>query len=133
VKDRELPEDVRNLIRNSIPTLEALELFMGLARSGDHAWTLGEVASLPAAEGLSPSAVANFLTTLEEQGFLHQTQPGHYRYQSESPEATTAVQGLIRAYDERPVTLIRTVYAIADSRRIQGFADAFRIKPKRDS
>lgn len=132
MKDRELPEDVRNLIRNSVPTLEALELFMGLVRSGDRAWTLGDVAFLPAAEGLSPSAVANFLTTLEEQGFLQQAPPGQYRFQPASPEVAAAAQGLIRAYDERPVTLIRTVYAIADSRRIQGFADAFRLKPKRD-
>ncbi|HSE52395.1 MAG TPA: helix-turn-helix domain-containing protein [Gemmatimonadales bacterium] len=76
MKSQELPDDVRNLIRNSIPTLEVLEPFMGLVRNGDRAWTLGEVASLPAAQGLSPSAVARFLTTLEEQGLLQQTQLG---------------------------------------------------------
>jgi hypothetical protein len=39
-----------------------------------------------------------------------------------------AIGLLLRAYNERPVTLIRTVYAIADAKKIQAFADAFKIK-----
>jgi hypothetical protein len=40
----------------------------------------------------------------------------------------SAIGLLLRAYNERPVTLIRTVYAIADAKKIQAFADAFKIK-----
>jgi hypothetical protein len=37
------------------------------------------------------------------------------------------VRTLAQAYRERPVTLIRVIYALRDS-RIQSFADAFRLR-----
>ena len=44
------------------------------------------------------------------------------------PEALDANVGtLAQAYRERPVTLIRVIYALRDS-RIQSFADAFRLR-----
>jgi hypothetical protein len=48
-----------------------------------------------------------------------------------SAERAPAVRGVAEAYNTRPVTLIRTLYALADRKRIQSFADAFRLR-KRD-
>jgi len=37
------------------------------------------------------------------------------------------VRTLARAYQERPVTLIRVIYALRDT-KIQSFADAFKLR-----
>ena len=42
------------------------------------------------------------------------------------PEATH-VEMLAKAYRERPVTLVRIIYALRDS-KVQSFADAFRLR-----
>ena len=42
-------------------------------------------------------------------------------------EASRFVETLAQAYVQRPVTLIRVIYALRDS-KIQTFADAFKIR-----
>ena len=84
-------------------------------------------------EALRPSAVTEpvlreFLALFRTQGILSQTPDGRILYRPDSPAVESAIGLLLRAYNERPVTLIRTVYAIADAKKIQAFADAFKIK-----
>jgi hypothetical protein len=49
------------------------------------------------------------------------------RYRPYSDEAHRHVQTLAKAYEERPVTLIRLIYALRD-RKIRSFADAFKLR-----
>lgn len=84
-------------------------------------------------EGLRPTAVTEpvvreALALLRTQGILSETPEGRILYRPNSPAVESAIGLLLRAYNERPVTLIRTVYAIADAKKIQAFADAFKIK-----
>jgi hypothetical protein len=50
-----------------------------------------------------------------------------YRYRPAGPELETHVATLAQAYEQRPVTLIRLIYALRDT-RIRSFADAFRLR-----
>ena len=50
-----------------------------------------------------------------------------YRYRPSSPELAAHVATLAQAYEQRPVTLIRLIYALRDT-RIRSFADAFRLR-----
>ena len=126
--ERALPEPVRLLIHGSIPTIDALELLVVLARSPGHEWSLTELVSRVA--GLTEGAVREYLSGFRSLGILAEPSSGSYLYLPANELVAEAVAGLMRAYDERPVTLIRTVYEIADAKRIQAFADAFRIKKK---
>ena len=45
----------------------------------------------------------------------------------DDPELKAHVQTLAQAYEERPVTLIRLIYALRD-RKIRSFADAFKLR-----
>jgi hypothetical protein len=45
----------------------------------------------------------------------------------DDPALRGHVQTLAQAYEQRPVTLIRLIYALRD-RKIRSFADAFRLK-----
>ncbi|HEY5792614.1 MAG TPA: hypothetical protein VIS74_04905 [Chthoniobacterales bacterium] len=52
---------------------------------------------------------------------------GGFVFAPASEELRLAVDALEAAYNQRPVTLIRTIYALADH-KIQSFADSFKIK-----
>jgi hypothetical protein len=124
----ELPEEVRLLIRSSIPTMDALEILILLVRHPDRYWTaeaiVGELRHAPDAR----PAVARCLALFGAGGLLAQGDGGAVAYRPAAPELAATVTSLVQAYNERPVTLIRTLYAIADSRNIQALADAFRIR-----
>ena len=50
-----------------------------------------------------------------------------YRYSPATPALDAAVRALTKVYNERPVTLVRMIYAPKDE-KIRSFADAFRLK-----
>lgn len=123
----ELPENVRALIARAVPTIDALELLLQLVREPARSWTAAEL-SAGAPAGVREPGVAAFLDTLRAQNLVEEREPARYVYHAGTPALQQAVAGLLTAYRERPVTLIRTIYAIADSRAIQSFADAFKLK-----
>jgi hypothetical protein len=124
----ELPEEVRLLIRSSIPTVDALEILILLVRHPDRHWTVEAIGSELRYDLADRPAVTRCLGLFAATGLLGQGENDSVIYRPASPELAASVMKLVQAYDERPVTLIRTLYAIADSQRIQAFADAFRIR-----
>ena len=50
-----------------------------------------------------------------------------FTYDPLSAELERAIGELAHAYNERPVTLIRVLYRVADS-KIQSFADSFKLR-----
>lgn len=129
----ELPDDVRRLIRDCVPTLEALEIMLLLTRDPGREWSPHAVARLiqPGEGPISDSHVLAYLQSLAEHGILLRQPGGAFAYQPRDPGLIRAIEGLIVAYHQRPVTLIRTIYEAADLRNIRDFADAFRLR-KRD-
>lgn len=125
MKDSELSREVRELIFTSVPTLDALELLVCLARCPGRIWTLQQLAE--AIPQLKQAEAQDNLSLFVARRLVRAAGEGHEFAPGTAPLAE-AVVGLLRAYEERPVTLIRTVYAIADERKIQSFADAFRLK-----
>ena len=133
VVEAELPEDVRRLILASVPTLDALELLIGLVRRAPAIMTPDMLDRELGARRIGPEAITRYFQSLETQGILAEGPPGLFGYRPATGELDRAVQGLLRAYNERPVTLIRTVYELADQRRIQAFSDAFRLRKDRSA
>lgn len=128
----QLSEEVRALIRSSVPTLEALELLLLLRHDPVHAWDPATLLDAVNTGRLTEPQVEAFLRHLLEGGLLVQEPDGRFRFHPASPDRAAAVEGLVKAYNEQPVTLVRTVYEIADSRNIQRFADAFRLKSDKE-
>jgi hypothetical protein len=128
VSEPELPAEVRQLIYSSVPSIDALEVLVQVVRTKDTPRTVPELI-----EAMQPTAVAEpvvreSLALFRAQGILSGTPEGNILYRPDSPGLERALGLLVRAYNERPVTLIRTVYAIADAKKIQAFAEAFKIK-----
>lgn len=131
VSETELPEEVRNLIRASVPSMDALEILLYLVFNRSRQLTTREISDGLPSVAISESTIREYLTLFRTQG-LAVEQQGRFGYQPASATLDAAVSALTAAYNERPVTLIRTVYAIADSKRIQSFADAFKLKKDKE-
>jgi hypothetical protein len=128
VNGTELPAEVRHLIHSSVPSIDALEVLVQVVRHRDEPRTLPELIEVLGTAAVSEPVVRESLALLRGQGILSETPDGRVVCRPDSPAVETAIGLLLRAYNERPVTLIRTVYAIADAKKIQAFADAFKIK-----
>jgi hypothetical protein len=128
VNETELPAEVRQLIHSSVPSIDALEVLMRVVRHRDAPPSVAELVEALRPIAISESVVRESLALLRTQGILSETPDGKILYRPDSPAMERAIGLLLRAYNERPVTLIRTVYAIADAKKIQAFADAFKIK-----
>ncbi|MCI0579154.1 MAG: hypothetical protein L0332_06945 [Chloroflexi bacterium] len=124
----DLPEEVRHLIQSSVPTIDALEVLIFLVHHPDKHWQVKEIVTDMRPTVIAEPAVKEYLALFQSQGLIAGQEDGSFAYGPTSPDLETAVTALAKAYNERPVTLIRAVYAIADSKKIQSFADAFKIK-----
>jgi hypothetical protein len=121
-------EDVRSLIRSCIPSTDALEIFILISSAPERAWSLDEViAAMRGATAATPG-VAACLESFQSCGLVAGDAVAGFRYRPTSPELAIAAEHLVRAYNERPVTLIRAIYSIVDAKSIQAFANAFRIR-----
>lgn len=125
-----LPEEVRLLIQASVPTIDALEVLLFLARNPGKPWRVGEIVNQMQPTVITETAAAEYIALFEEHGLLTAQEDGTFVYAPASPELEVAMATLVQAYHERPVTLIRVVYEVANSKIIRSFADAFKIKKK---
>jgi len=109
-----------------IESIDQLRVLLVLARQPDRVWSLGEVCSataLPVATALAQLhrlSILGLIVTSPEPAAT-------FRYDPRASEFHQMVQELIQLDDQRPVTLIRLVYA-RKSGSAQAFADAFRLR-----
>lgn len=127
----DLPEEVLEFIRANVPSLEALQVLRLLVRTPGQPWTAREVARAVWPEVVEEDAVERFLAALVARGTLTAGPDTTVSYRPDDPAREAAVRGLLQAYDEKPVTLVRAIYRIAGDEKIQSFADAFRIRRPR--
>jgi len=76
---------------------------------------------------LSEPEISKHLELFQQRGLAARVEGNQWRYQPASPDLDSHVRTLARLYNERPVTLIRMIYALRDT-KIKTFADAFKIR-----
>jgi hypothetical protein len=110
----------------SVGTVDGAELLLALHAAPERTWLARElVAKLQGVVTLSENEAARYLEQFQQRGLIVPAAPG-VRFQAASPEIDAHVRTLARLYNERPVTLIRVIYALRDT-KIKTFADAFKI------
>jgi hypothetical protein len=110
----------------SVGTVDGAELLLALHSAPETTWTARELVSkLQGAVTLSENEAAKYLEQFQQRGLIVPAPPG-VRFQPALPEVEDHVRTLARLYNERPVTLIRVIYALRDT-KIKTFADAFKI------
>lgn len=123
----ELTEDLRQFLLASIPTFPAAELLLFLADNRTKARTAEEIVEAMRPTAITCAAVLEYARIFKDSGIISGDSAGGFRYNPLSPKLEANVEQLRAAYNERPVTLIRTIYDPSPN-KIQSFADAFRLK-----
>ena len=124
--DPDFPEALRSLIQEAVPSVDAAELLLALSRNPHRALTVRQAMDEAGVRAMPEADAQRSLALFASHGLV--AGDGEcYRYAPVNDELDAAVGALVRAYNERPVTLLRTIYAPKDE-KIRSFADAFRLK-----
>lgn len=121
------PDDVRAFMEQNIDGIEQLEVLRILSENEDKRW---DVASLMAEVQAPSQALLGYLGTLQSRGLISSVQREEgtlWQYGSSSEEMRTMLSRLLQTYKERPVTMIRMVYA-KKAKSLEAFSDAFRLR-----
>jgi hypothetical protein len=110
---------VKQLIEETLASMDHVEILFRISRTGE-----ASAAWLAADAHVEPSQVEKVLRDLEHAKLIKNDE-GTYRV-TRSPRERAAVDEFAAAYNARPVTLIRAVYARPSP--LRSFADAFRLR-----
>lgn len=120
----DLSQQVMDFIGQYVPITEALKVLLALQGAPEKPWTLEELAN----ETRQPlSLVEDYVKFLRESGLVTGDK-SPLRYAPASSELAAVVDALARAYNERPVSVLRAIYAPPPASKAKAFADAFKLR-----
>lgn len=123
MEDVEFSDDFCRFIQTTIPAVDAAELLI-LLQQKPEAWLSAAEAVGKLGPGISISAAQDYLELFASRGLVASAE-GKFQYHPGEQHAH--VETLAQGYTQRPVTLIRVIYALRDS-KIRSFADAFKLR-----
>jgi len=128
MEDSAFSREFCGFIHATIPSVSDAELLLLIFRHPERWWTVPELRSelLPDVN-IAEAAAVTYLEALRSRGLVEFDDERRVRYRPASEVVDAHVRTLAQAYNERPVTLIRMIYALRDS-KIQSFADAFKFR-----
>ena len=128
MEDAAFSDDFCRFLRAAVPSVDAAELLLLLQRERERWWSATEAASalLPAIS-LKEADLARYTGIFQAADLIAIGPDKRVQYRPAYAALDAHVRTLEQAYRERPVTLIRVIYALRDS-SIQSFADAFRLR-----
>ena len=131
MEDADFTDEFCRFIQTAIPSVEAAELLIVFARHPEREMAATDaLAALPRGVPLDEAQAAPLLEGFVGRGLLSRGAGQGYRYAPSTSELRAHAEMLAQAYNQRPVTLIRIIYALRDS-KIQSFAEAFRLRKRR--
>jgi hypothetical protein len=130
VEDAEFSDEFCRFIQETLPSVDAAELLLWLSGNADAAWEPSEVASkLRPALNIEGAEASRYLDLFVARGLLSVGPDKKIQFRPATEELAAQVRTLTQAYRQRPVTLIRMIYALRDA-KIRSFADAFKLTRK---
>lgn len=125
-----IPEDIVAFLDANVESFEQLELLRILGQAPDKEWQLAELAR---EVQVDVQTAARHAAALGARGLLTHVVRGAetvYRYGCEKPVLERKLREMLRVYNERPVSMIKLVYAQA-SNPLRAFSDAFRVRKEK--
>lgn len=118
-----LSADARTFLQSAIRSVWALEALKLLRSDPARGWTAD---ALRVELRASELAIQHTLTALRSAGVVVDD-GDRVRYQPATPGIEAVLDQIAVEYERRPIALIKEIY-VPETRKIQDFADAFRIK-----
>ena len=126
--DAAFPDDFCGFLQANVVSFEAAELLLLLARNPGRRFDLAEaLGHLRPGVSITDAEAERYVESFRAGGLVELGADRRFEYRPASPFQGQQLERLERAYRERPVTLIRMIYALRD-KRIQSFADAFKFR-----
>ena len=128
-EDADFSDEFCQFLQTAVPAVEAAELLLLLRREAARTLSIAEVAAaLAPGVMITEAEAARYVEAFQARGLV--AIDPERRVQYRPPDTAAAhIATLEKVYRERPVTLIRVIYGLRDS-KIRSFADAFRLKRK---
>lgn len=128
MEDADFSDDFCRFLQTTVTAVDAAEVLLLLRRTPERAWSIPELtAALRPSVPIPDAEAAKYLEIFQARGVVAMGDDRRVQYRPGSDELRMYGDMLALAYKERPVTLIRMIYALRDS-RIQTFADAFKLR-----
>jgi hypothetical protein len=128
MEDADFSDDFCRFLQTTVPAVDAAEVLLLLRRTPERAWSVSELtAALRPSVPIPEADAAKYVEIFQARGIVGAAHDLRVQYRPGSDELRMYGDMLALAYKERPVTLIRMIYALRDT-RIQTFADAFKLR-----
>lgn len=127
MEDAQFSDDFCRFLQTAVPSVDAAELLLLLGRDPGRWWSAGEIVAALKPAPLSEADVTRTCEAFLARGLVVQGTDKRVQYHPANDELDGYVRTLAQAYSERPVTLIRVIYALRDG-KIRSFADAFKLR-----
>ena len=127
MEDAQFSDDFCRFLQTTVPSVDAAELLLLLQRDASRWWSSAEIVAGLRPAVLAEADVARYVETFQARGLVAQGADKRIQFHPGSDELAGYARTLAQAYSERPVTLIRVIYALRDS-KIRSFADAFKLR-----
>lgn len=128
MEDSAFSDEFCAFLQATVPSVDAAELLLGLRTRPDRSWDVREAAQ--SVQGTIREIDAlRYLELFQARALVIAHPERRFQYQPATSELAALVETLARAYNERPVTLFRMIYALRDD-KIRSFADAFKIRKR---
>ena len=128
MEDTAFSDEFCQFLRVAVPTVDAAELLLLLQRERNRWWSAAEAAAaLAPGVLLSEADVLQYFGVFQSNALIAIAPDKRVQYRPAHAMLEAHARTLAQAYAERPVTLIRVIYALRDA-KIQSFADAFKLK-----
>ncbi len=121
-----LSQGLIEFIHDCVPTYQAAQLLLFFAAHPEGDYSAEDIVVAMRPVVITAPAVKEYTALFVDKHLICQSR-GRYRYGPSTQELERGIGELAHAYNEKPVTLIRTIYGIADS-KIQSFADSFKLR-----
>lgn len=126
MEDAQFSEAFFKFLQGNIPSVDAGEILLLLYRSPEKAFSPAEVLQ-KLGPVLTEAEVVQIFERLTAHGLMAPPYGGRFQFRPGAPELAEHVKTLAQAYEERPVTLFRLIYALRRT-GVHALADAFKIR-----
>ena len=128
MEDAAFSDEFCRFLRTAVPSVDAAELLLLLQRERERWWSAADAAqALKPVSSITEADAARYFAVFQAGALIAVGPDKRVQYRPADATLGAHVGTLEQAYRERPVTLIRVIYALRDS-RIQSFAEAFKLR-----
>ena len=127
MEDLEFSDEFCRFIQSAVPSVEAAEVMLFLRSGSDRWWDGAEAAAALSGTRLPEGEWARLVELWQARGLVAVAADKRVQFHPANADLAAHADKLAHAYGERPVTLIRMIYALRDT-RIRSFADAFKLR-----